>query len=78
MRIKGGENMRVNVDALKGKIVDRGLTQEQVAEKINLDRSTFSRKMCSNALKFSVGDMHKLCDVLQLSAEEAKHIFLAS
>lgn len=69
--------MHVDKDSLKGKIVARGLTQEQVAVQIGMDRSTFSRKMQNNALNFSVGEMHRLCKILQLTSEEAKQIFLA-
>ena len=70
-------NLRVNTDMLRGKIVANGLTQEGVAAQIGMDRSTFSRKMKSSALDFSVEEMHKLCDVLMLSHEEAIQIFLA-
>lgn len=71
--------LRVNTDMLRGKIVANGLTQEGVAAQIGMDRSTFSRsrKMKSSALDFSVEEMHKLCDVLMLSNEEAIQIFLA-
>lgn len=69
--------MKVNTDLLRGKIVGKGLTQERVAEMIGIDRSTFSRKMRSNALDFSVEEMHKMCHVLGLSNDEAIQIFLA-
>lgn len=74
---KGAMKLHVDTDLLKGKIVANGLTQERVAAQIGMDRSTFSRKMQNNALSFSVGDMHALCNILGLSAEEAKKIFLA-
>lgn len=69
--------MHVDTDRLKGKIVAHGLTQEQVAAQMGVDRSTFSRKMQNKALTFSVGEMHALCRILGLTAEEAKQIFLA-
>ena len=69
--------MRVNTDMLRGKIVENGLTQERVASMIGMDRSTFSRKMKSEALDFSVEEMHKLCGILTLTDEEAIQIFLA-
>lgn len=69
--------MHVDTDRLKGRIVALGLTQEQVAAQMKVDRSTFSRKMQNRALSFSVGEMHTLCRILNLSAEEATKIFLA-
>ena len=68
--------MKVDVNLLRGRIVSEGLTQEQVASKIGMDRSTFSRKMRSDALDFSVKEMHDMCKILSLSNEEAKNIFL--
>lgn len=69
--------MKVDTDTLRGKIVSCGLTQERVASLIGMDRSTFSRKMKSAALDFSVGEMHRLCEVLSLTGDEAIHIFLS-
>ena len=69
--------LRVNTDMLRGKIVENGYTQEKVSVLIGMDRSTFSRKMSSSALDFSVEEMHKLCDVLNLNGEEAVQIFLS-
>lgn len=69
--------MRVNTDMLRGKIVEHGFTQENVANLIGMDRSTFSRKMKSNALDFSVEEMHKMCEILTLTNEDAREIFLS-
>ncbi|MBQ3089542.1 MAG: helix-turn-helix domain-containing protein [Oscillospiraceae bacterium] len=69
--------MRVNVDKLRGKIMEKGLTQEKVAGMVSMDRSTFSRKMKSEALEFSIGEMHRIADILSLTREEASQIFLA-
>lgn len=70
--------MNVNVDKLRGKITENGLTQEKVAAMISIDKSTFSRKMKSLALDFSIGEMHQLVKILNLSTEEASQIFLAN
>lgn len=69
--------MRVDVKKLKGKIVEQGMTQEKVASMVSMDRSTFSRKMKSEALEFSVGEMHRIAEILCMSREEASQIFLA-
>lgn len=69
--------LRVDVARLRGKIVERGLTQERLAEELSIDKSTFSRKMKSEALAFSIGEMHKIAEILQLSKREAGEIFLS-
>lgn len=68
--------MRVDVDRLKGSIVARGMTQEAVAHAIGVDNSTFCRKMKCDGIAFSVGQMHKLVDLLKITPEEAMQIFL--
>lgn len=69
--------MKVNTNKLRGAIATAGYTQEQLSEAINVDKSTFSRKMKSEALSFSIGEMHRIVDVLGLSKAEASEIFLA-
>lgn len=68
--------MQVDVNRLRGCIAASGMSQAQLAEKIGVDNSTFIRKMKNNGLAFSVGQMHKIVDVLSLSSEEASRIFL--
>lgn len=68
--------MHVDVHRLKGSIVASGMTQEAVARAIGIDNSTFIRKMKSEGIAFSVGQMHKLADVLSLTPEETIRIFL--
>lgn len=69
--------MRVDIDLLKKSIAASGKTKETVAKELGIDYSTFSRKMNSDALAFSIGQMHKMVDVLDLSADQAKSIFFA-
>lgn len=69
--------MRVDIAKLKGKISECGMTQEKLARRISMDKSTFSRKMKSEALAFSVGEMHCIAEALNLSKSEASEIFLS-
>lgn len=69
--------MRVDTDLLKKSIAASGKTKETVAKELGIDYSTFTRKMNSDALTFSVGQMHRMVDVLSLSADQAKSIFFA-
>lgn len=68
--------MSTNMNLLRGKLKERGMTQDELAEKINIDSSTLSRKLASGGLKFTVGEMHDIAKVLKLSANECKSIFL--
>lgn len=69
--------MATNMQKLRAIIVEKETTQEKVALAIGVDSSTFSRKMRSCGLSFTVGEMHKIADVLGLSGEQAKEIFLS-
>ena len=69
--------MRVDTARLRGKIIERGMTQEKLAQKLSMDKSTFSRKMKSAALSFSVGEMHQIAEILRLDNHEAGEIFLS-
>lgn len=68
--------MQTNMNLLRGKIKELGFTQSDVAKKLNMDSSTFSRKISSDGLKFTVGEMHSIADVLHLNSEECCAIFL--
>lgn len=72
-KMEGSENMKSN--KLKGKIVEKGMNVEQVAEMIGIDKATFYRKL-NDFDKFTVGDVTKIKDVLCLSTQEACAIFI--
>ena len=52
------------------------MTQQELAQKIGMDSSTLSRKLASDGLEFTVGEMHDIAATLKLSANECKSIFL--
>ena len=68
--------MQTNMDMLRGKMVEKRVGKEELAEKIGVDASTFYRKIKDGGVKFTVGQMHKIVEVLGLSREEATSIFL--
>lgn len=68
--------MQTNMDILRGKMAERKMGNEQLAEKIGIDPSTFYRKMRTNGESFTVGQMHQIVNVLNLTHEEAAAIFL--
>lgn len=67
----------VNVNKLKGKIVEKELTIEKLAEKIGLDRSTLYRKINNNGETFTIREANMICTELGLSGKEATEIFFS-
>lgn len=60
---------------LKGKIIEKGMNVEQLAEKIGIDRATFYRKL-NDFERFTVGDVLRIKDALGLTTQEAYSIFI--
>nr|DAP66075.1 MAG TPA: Regulatory protein-modification, helix-turn-helix, transcriptional regulato, DNA [Caudoviricetes sp.] len=66
----------VDISKLKGKIVERNTTQEELASKIGIDKSTFYRKMKQNG-NFSIKEVNLIVSTLNLSKDEAMAIFFS-
>lgn len=64
----------MNVNKLKGKIVEKSMNIEAVAKSIGIDRSSLYRKL-NNLEKITVGEAAKIKDVLDITNEEAIEIF---
>ncbi len=65
----------VNINKLKGKIVENDLTIEKLADLIGIDRSTLYRKFNSNGETFSIKEADVIVKTLKLNAKEASDIF---
>lgn len=68
----------VNVQKLKGRMVENGITIEQLAQKIGVDRSTLYRKMQNDGRTLSSKDINSIIEVLHLSKEDSVAIFLGA
>ena len=66
----------MNINKLKGKIVEREMNIETLAVCIGIDRSSLYRKL-NNAEKITLGEAIKMKDVLEMSDDEACEIFLS-
>jgi plasmid maintenance system antidote protein VapI len=66
----------MNVNKLKGKIAEKGLSVEKLAQQIGVDRSSLYRKL-NNAEKITIGEAMRMKNVLEMTPEEATLIFLA-
>ncbi|MEK4269920.1 MULTISPECIES: helix-turn-helix domain-containing protein [Bacillus] len=65
----------VNINKLKGKIVECGLTIGDLAQQLEMDRSTLYRKINNNGETFSIREANMICSTLNLTSEEATAIF---
>lgn len=68
--------MSTNMDILRGKMENRQITNNEMAKQLGIDPSTFYRKLKSDGTTFTVGQIHKIVEVLGLNPEEATTIFL--
>lgn len=65
----------MNIQKLKGKMAESGITQEGIADAIGMSRCTFYRKMKRRGETFTVEEMNKIVKIIPLSREEAITIF---
>lgn len=67
----------VNINKLRGKIVENGLSVKDLADKLEMDRSTLYRKMNSEGDTMTISDAEKISKILDLSLEEVNSIFFS-
>ena len=65
----------VNINKLKGKIVENNLSIEKLADVIGVDRSTLYRKINNKGDTITIKEADKIRHALKLSASEAIEIF---
>ena len=65
----------VNINKLKGKIVERGLTVEEVAVQMGIHKASLYRKLKRSADSMLIKEANTLVQILGLNAEEAIAIF---
>lgn len=68
--------MITGADILRGKMAERRIGRKDMARKLGINYSTYYRKMRSGVQSFTVGEMHKIIEILSLTDEEAASIFL--
>ena len=67
----------VNVDKLRGAIVERRMNIDQLADAIGADRSTLYRRLNTNGESFTIKEADSIAKVLSLTGKEAAAIFFA-
>ena len=65
----------MNINRLKGRIVEQGMTIATLAGQIGVDKATLYRKMKADGRNMSIGDACKIAHILQLSPDDATAIF---
>ena len=65
----------VNVQKLKGKIVERGFSMSAFAEAIGVYVSTLYRRFSDDGKSFTIGEIERIAEVLELSSAEIHDIF---
>ena len=59
---------------LRGRIAEKGMTQQILAEKTSMDRSTLNRKLKTGDT-FTIGEAVRLARALNLSKDDVAAIF---
>lgn len=65
----------MNVNKLKGKIVEKGLSVTEVAEKIGIDRSSLYRKLNKEGATLTIKEANLIVKILEIPPNEAIEIF---
>lgn len=65
----------INIQKLKGKIIEKGLSISELAEKIDINRATLYRKLKGNGENISIREANLIVKELGLTVEEANSIF---
>lgn len=67
----------VNVNKLKGKIVEKGMTVASLAKILGMDRATLYRKLDNGGAGLTVRDANNIAEALELTYDESMSIFFA-
>lgn len=67
----------VNISMLRGKMVEKNTSMEDLAEKLCIDKSTLYRRLNREGETFTVKEANIIVEELKLTKEEATSIFFA-
>lgn len=65
----------VNVNKLKGKIVECGISVSKLAKEIGVDKSTLYRKLQNDGESITIKEATLIISALSLTVDEAHSIF---
>ena len=67
----------VNIDKLKGKMVERRMNVESTAAAAEMDKATLYRRLNGGGGAFTIDEAAKIAKALELTADELNSIFFA-
>lgn len=67
--------MKTDINRLKGKIVENGLSGAKMANEIGVNQSTYYRKLNEGGGSFTISQAQKIAELLCLSPKECNAIF---
>ena len=67
----------VNIDKLRGKIVECRMTVEDVAKAVGINTDTLYRRLSGGGGTFTIDEADKIASLLELNADELNKIFFA-
>ena len=67
----------VNVNKLRGKIVENGMSIEMLSRRMNINKGTFYRRLLQDGEEFTIAEADAIVSQLNLSAEDALSIFFS-
>lgn len=66
----------MNVQKIKGRMVELKISGQEMAKKLGMNSSTFYRKLQNNGENFTVKDLYGIAKELDLSKEQAVDFLL--
>lgn len=67
----------ININKLKGKIVENGYTMRSFAREIGMSESTLSRRLSKGMCSISIGEATRMAKILHLKSDDVHSIFFA-
>lgn len=64
----------INANKLKGRMVEKRISQQQAARALGIQQPTFSQK-CNGVREFKVGEVQRLVKLLEIPDEEVTEYF---
>lgn len=66
----------VNTELLLGYIVQSGMAITTISQKLSLSEAAFMKRV-ANIEEFIVSEINMLCDILEIPAQNAIHVFFS-
>lgn len=67
----------MNIPKFKGRIVEAELTLSGLADAMSIDRNTLTRRLSDDGKDFTLGEIIKIKNVLNLDMTEVESIFFS-